>query len=215
MLRLIRHLSAPLYGLSNYSHTRDRLVAPVDTVLIDKRDKLLQGVAAEQMVLIGAVGTGVRALEQVWSARSICVVVVAEIPQEQLAPPSSCCHWAPPQTTVSVLLSFSTGAGAGLERSSLTWSSRCLLGNNRCLLLFCLVDGHCHCVCLVVVDRRGCSHRFHVGDLVVVVARRPLLDSLPWRRNVGGVIVARQPLLRRRLTRSKDRGECRSHVFVV
>ena len=77
MLQLIQHLSAPLYGLSDDSHTRDCLVVPVDTVLMDKRDELSQGVTAEQMVSIGLVGTGARAPERVWSARSVCVVVVA------------------------------------------------------------------------------------------------------------------------------------------
>ena len=166
------------------------------------------------MVLIGAVGTGARAPEQVWSARSLCVVIVAETPQERSAPPSSCCHRAPPQTTVLVSLSFSTGARVGLERASSASLSRFLLGNNWCLLLFCLVGGHYHHVCLVVVDRRGRQYQFHVGDLVVV-ACRPTLASLPWRCRVSDVIVARRPPLRRRLTRSKHGGERQYRVVMV
>ena len=152
MLQLIQHLSAPLYGLSDDSHTRDCLVVPVDTVLMDKRDELSQGVTAEQMVSIGLVGTGARAPERVWNARSVCVVVVTETPQERSVPPSSRCHLAPPRTTVLVLSLFLTGAGVGLERASLALLLRCLLRNNRRLFLFCIVDGHHNGFRLVVVD---------------------------------------------------------------
>ena len=93
-------------------------------------------------------------------------------------------------------------------------SQTCLLENNQCLLLFCLVDGHYHRVRLVVVNRRGRGYRFHVGDLVVVTCR-PLFASSPRRRRVGGVIVARRPPLRRRSTHSKHGGERRSRVVVV
>ena len=181
----------------------------------DERDALSQGVAAEQMVSIGVVVTGARALERVWSARSLCVVVVVETPQERSAPPSFCCHWAQPRTTVLVLALFSTDAGAGLERPSLTLLARCLLGNNLCLLLFCLVDGHHPRVCLVVVNRRGGRYQFHVSDLVFVVARRSSLASSPWRWRVDSVIVARWSPLRRHSTHLKHRGKRRSCVVVV
>ena len=101
-----------------------------------------------------------------------------------------------------------------MERASSASSLRCLLGNDRCLLLFRLVDGNHHRVRLVVVDRRGRGYRFHVGDLVVV-ACRPSSASSPRRRRVSGVIVARRPPLRRRSTRSKHGGERRSRVVVV
>ena len=115
---------------------------------------------------------------------------------------------------MSVSLSFLTGARAGLERASSALLLRCLLGNNRCLLLFRLVDGHHHRVRRVVIKRRGRGYRFHVGDLVVV-ACRPSSASSPWRWRVGGVIVARRPPLRRRSTRSKHGGERRSRVVMV
>ena len=122
---------------------------------MDERGALSQGAVAEQMVLIGTVGTGARALERVQSTHSVCVFVVVETPQLRLAPPFSCRHWAPPQTTVLVSWSFSTGAGAGSERTPLPLLSQCILGNGQCFLLFCLIVRHHHHVCLVVVDGRG------------------------------------------------------------
>ena len=166
------------------------------------------------MVLISALGTGAREPERVWSARSVFVAVVVETPQEPSVPPSSCCHWTTPRTTVLVSLPFSTGAGAGSGRASSALLSRCLLGNDRCLLLFHLFDRHHHRIRLVVVNRHGRGYQFHVGDLVVV-ARRPLSASSPRRRRAGGVIVARRSLLQQGLTCLKHRGKHRSCVVVV